>query len=84
VSDLTTLVEFLSKGGLVGVLVAILIAGMKGYWVWGWSYKECLERERQLRQERDEWRDLAVHGMDLADRGINLAGDITSTTRHRS
>lgn len=75
--------DIISGGGLVGLLVIILVAGMRGYWVWGWAYKEGIAREKQLREERDEWRDLAIHGVTLADRGVSLVGTISNTASHR-
>lgn len=80
---LKELVDIISGGGLVGLLVIILVAGMRGYWVWGWAYKEGIAREQRLREERDEWRDLAIQGMTLADRGVSLAGTATNTTSFR-
>ena len=81
--SLVNILDLISKGGLAVALVVILIAGMKGYWVWGWIYKEGIEREKQLREERNEWRDLAIHGMNLADKGVNLVGEITNVTQQR-
>jgi hypothetical protein len=59
-------IEQLLDLGVTGGLLAILIAGHRKLWVWGWLYAERV-------QERDFWRGLALRGTDLAERATNVA-----------
>ena len=62
--DITALYELINKGGVVALLLIIVVAGIKRYWVPGWLY-------RQILKERDEWKQLALRGSSLATRIIN-------------
>lgn len=56
--------QVLKDGGLQGLLFILILAGSRKLWVWGWMYKE-------LQQERDEWKALALKGTHLAERGAH-------------
>ena len=62
--DITALYELVNKGGVGALLLIIVVAGIKRYWVPGWLY-------RQILKERDEWKQLALRGSSLATRIIN-------------
>jgi len=51
--DMTTLVQAVQSGGVLGLLLAIVIGGSRGWWVYGRTYEE-------MRDERDEWKQLAT------------------------
>lgn len=57
--------EFAKVFGLpIAIAVAILVAGAKGYWVFGWVF-------RDMREDRDHYRDLSEKGTDLADKALD-------------
>jgi hypothetical protein len=47
------LLDFLQKGGVLGLLVLIVLSGARGWWVFSWQY-------RDLKQDRDDWKQLAL------------------------
>jgi len=53
----------LSDLGTVALLSLILLAGARGWWVFGWHYWEVV-------QERDAWREIALSTTNLAERAI--------------
>ena len=53
----------LSDLGAVAMLLLILIAGARGWWVFGWHYRE-------VARERDAWREIALSTTNLAERAI--------------
>jgi hypothetical protein len=61
---------------MIGVLILIIWAGHKGIWVYGKMYdakvKEC-----------ERWQDLALNGLNLADRATKAASDIVRSTKDR-
>lgn len=48
-------------GGLLVALLVIIFTGMKRYWVFGWY-------AREIKQDRDEWKDAAIKGTYVAER----------------
>jgi hypothetical protein len=60
-------VENITKGGIIGLLLIILVTGFTGVWVYGPSHKaEIVSLEKQLTTalaEREEWRKLAIEGL---------------------
>lgn len=57
------LLSALSDLGTVALLVIILVAGTRGWWVFGWHYEE-------VARERDAWRDIALSTTSLAEKAI--------------
>lgn len=57
------LLSALSDLGTVALLLLILLAGARGWWVFGWHYD-------QVAKERDAWRDIALSTTSLAERAI--------------
>lgn len=51
---------------VAGVLLAIIVAGYKRLWVWGWQYSE-------VQKDRDFWREAALHGKYMTERTVQLA-----------
>lgn len=45
----------------MGLLLAIIVAGWRRWWVFGWQYDA-------LAKDRDQWKNLALEGTDLAER----------------
>jgi hypothetical protein len=63
------LADFVQQAGMVGLLVAILWAGHKGWWYWSPGVRALTT---ELARERDDWRALAVtllrkQGIDLPE-----------------
>lgn len=59
------IVKYINSAGILGVLIAILYGGFKGWWIWGSEY-------RKIEDERDVWRNLALRGTDLLERGFKI------------
>jgi hypothetical protein len=57
------LLAALSDLGTVAMLLVILIAGARGWWVFGWHYEE-------VAKERDAWREIALSTTHLAEKAI--------------
>lgn len=69
---ITDLLKYVSQAGVLGLLVIILFGGYKKWWVFGWIYRESEERTSKAEKERDDWRDLALHGTNLAEQTVDL------------
>lgn len=74
-SDLFT-VDNITKGGIIGLLLLILITGFSGVWIYGPTHKAEMENlEKQLTSalaEREEWRKLAISGLQTS-RSVSAA-----------
>jgi hypothetical protein len=71
-----TLADFIKTVGdlgVIGLLVVIIVTGLRRQWVWGWMYAELIE-------DRDEWKQMALHGTRLTERAVDTA-NVMSTTR---
>lgn len=58
--------RLVSDGGVIGLLIAILVGGVRRWWVFGWQHEE-------MRKDRDEWKALALHSITTAEAGTTLA-----------
>jgi hypothetical protein len=65
--DIKSLVDIISQGGAVGILAFFLVAGFKGWIVWGREFNREVERRREVEEERNDWRELALRGTNLAE-----------------
>lgn len=63
------LLALLDKGGTIALLVFVLIAGWRGWWVFGREYNDKVK-------ECDSWRRLALQGTDLAHRAVALGSEL--------
>lgn len=64
--------KYISQAGVLGLLTVIIFGGYKKWWVFGWIYKDAEARTAKAEQERDDWRDLALHGTSLAEQTVDL------------
>ena len=64
--------DILSKADVVGILVFIIVSGMKKVWVFGWIYIQTMHDLEEMRSERDEWKELAWNNSGLAERAITI------------
>lgn len=51
---------------VAGILTAVIGAGLRKVWVWGWTYQQVVE-------DRDFWRKIALQSMGHADKAIDIA-----------
>lgn len=64
------LLDVLTQGGVVGLLILILVGGHRRWWVWGWQHKDTV-------RDRDEWKALALRGTGLAEAATDAAKKAT-------
>ncbi len=74
--DFVTLIDLISKGGLVSALLVALIGGMKGWYIWRGSHdtlvKELQDRIDTMTVDRDYWRDQAVKALTTATKAVTI------------
>ena len=60
--------DIISKGGVPALLFVILYGGFKKdpWWVFGWTYRELLERTGAIQKTSEEWKGLALSSTNLA------------------
>lgn len=68
--ELQSIFEIVQTGGTVGLLVLILIGGLRRWWVPGWAYDE-------MRHDRDQWKTIAL-------RTLQVSEEIVHETTRRS
>lgn len=61
------IVEIVNDAGVIGLLILAILAGARGWWVFGRTYRESLEREA-------EWRHIALTAMDLTEQAREAPG----------
>lgn len=66
-------------GGALVLLILILVAGARGWWVFGRELTNVSARYDatilDLRQDRDEWKRQALTGTDIASRAVDAAAE---------
>lgn len=67
------LLQVLQQGGMVGLLLIIIVGGARGWWVFGWMYKD---RVRDLAAERDLWMKAALKSTGTVEK----ATEVTDTS----
>lgn len=60
------LLDIVTKGGVIGLLLIIIVGGWRRWYVWKWNYDELLT-------ERNFWRDMALSGGRLAEKATGIA-----------
>jgi hypothetical protein len=63
--DFNEVYKTIVDGGPLGILLLILWGGSKQIWVWGYQYRE-------MKEDRDRWRDLALAGTDVAEKAVEV------------
>ena len=52
------ILDLVMKGGVIGLLVVMLLGGMRQWWVFGWQY-------RQVVSERDEFKKALMDSLEV-------------------
>lgn len=74
-SDSLTFLDYLSRAGVVVLLLVILYGGFRRWWVFGWVLKESEDRCLEVAKDRNEWKEIALRGTGLAERLIEKQKD---------
>jgi hypothetical protein len=65
-------VTLIRDGGSMVLLVLAIVGGFRGWYVWRWQYDEkiasCQEELDEARAQRDEWKKMALRGIEFAER----------------
>lgn len=70
-AQLKTIVDLITSGGLVTLLIVILYTGSRGKWVFGHQHDD-------LKRERDQWRTLALQAMGAAKDAVSIGESLIS------
>jgi hypothetical protein len=65
--DTATLLELLTQGGAVAILVYFFVAAYKGWIIFRREFDSLALRLKEVERERNDWRALALKGTSLAD-----------------
>lgn len=60
----TSVLDLITKGGLVGFLLLVLVGGQRQWWVFGWQYQDRTK-------EMNEWKQIALTNTKLLDKSID-------------
>jgi hypothetical protein len=73
-----TIIDYVSKGGIVVFLLLAIYGGIKRWWVFGWLYKDMVD-------ERNEWRSLALDNQSLVNTTASIGERLIAggTTQQR-
>ena len=64
-------IDLVSRGGVITLLIFIGWGGYKQWWVWGWVYRERQDTVIRLREQRDEWQRMAMANSGIAEEAIS-------------
>lgn len=83
--DIATIVDLVSRGGLVAALLLALIGGMRGWYVWKGSHDTIVlgltERLNATTVDRDFWRDQAIKALTVANKSVTIAKSTTEASQ---
>jgi hypothetical protein len=65
--DVQTILDLIPSAGATGLLVFFIVAVSKGWIMFKREVDTLLATISALEQERNDWRDLALRGTDLAE-----------------
>lgn len=72
--------DYLSKAGVITLLILIVYGGYRKWWVFGWvleSYEIRLNKLQEdcnlITEEKDAWRDTALKGANIATQAFEEA-----------
>lgn len=73
--DPTSVFDWIQSGGIIGLLTFIIIGGGRRWWVFGWQYKECVERANKIEQSNEMWMQLALRGVNVTEKIVQTHAD---------
>lgn len=62
--------KYINTGGTVGILAFIIISGARGWWVFGWQYKDLQERYKKVDESNAMWMQLALRGVNVTEQVV--------------
>lgn len=68
--------DYLSRGGVLGLLALVIVGSVRKWWVPAWYATE-------LERERDEWKSMALSGTRLAERSSSVLEEAISRGKQR-
>lgn len=74
--DVKTIFDYINTGGTIGVLVFIIIAGARKWWVFGWQFKDIEDRLEKVEQSNLMWMQLALRGVDVTEQALKKTSDV--------
>lgn len=66
--NFSEILPLVRDGGSTALLAAAVVGGFKGWYVWRWQFDAAVATLAQMRQERDEWKNIALRGLTVAER----------------
>lgn len=75
-SEEINLLDYVSRAGVVVMLVLILYGGWRKWWVFGWQYRDCVE-------EKNEWKAVALKSTHIADAAATAGEHLVERERKR-
>ncbi len=83
--DLTTIIDLVSRGGLLTALLLALIGGMRGWYIWKGAHDSIVngltERLTATTVDRDFWRDQAIKALTVANKSVTIAKTTTESSQ---
>lgn len=61
------LFTWLQKGGFAAIFAFILFGGYRKWWVFGWHYKEVVDRLEKVEESNIKWMEIALRGTKVAE-----------------
>lgn len=68
--DGSTFIDIVTRGGPIAALLGIILFGgfkKEPWWVFGWVFRDLAARHERLREEKNDWRDMALAGTHIAN-----------------
>jgi hypothetical protein len=70
--EITEILRLTSQAGAFGIIVLFFVLAAKGKVRWEREVTDKEAQLQELKKERDDWRQLALHGTSLAEQTVNL------------
>lgn len=76
--DPSIIPQLVPQGSLAALLLYFIVAIYKEWWIPGGAHKRMIsdykESLLEMKKDRDEWKDLALRNLTLADSAVKVAG----------
>lgn len=70
--DIQTLLNLVPAAGTTGLLIYYIVASWKGWVISKREYDNEVMRRKEVEKERNDWRELALRGTNLAEGLANV------------